>query len=223
MALPVFYLKNNQTADFFTLSEETSRHIVQVLRMKEGEPLKLADGKGNLFTAIITDDHKKKCTVKVTAREFEEKGSKEVSVGISLLKNTNRFEWFLEKATEIGVTEVIPLLCDRTEKQHFRFDRMNNIVIAAMLQSQQAWLPLLREPLPFREVIANNSHATRLIAHCEEEQKEVITSHSSFASVQMLIGPEGDFSSEEISSAITPVTSLFHWEKQGCEPKLPEW
>lgn len=201
MALPIFYLETIDDGNFITLSEETSKHVVQVLRMKQGEALQLTDGQGNLLTTKITDDHKKKCTVRVTDRQFKEKGSKEVCIAISLLKNANRFEWFLEKATEIGVTEIVPLLCDRTEKQHFRYDRMNNILIAAMLQSQQVWLPILREPTSVKAVLENCTYSTKLIAHCEGEQKESIGDYPP-NSVQILVGPEGDFSLAEIRDAL---------------------
>lgn len=202
MPLPIFYDKNIDKSDFVTLTEETSKHVVQVLRMKQGELLQLTDGRGNLLTNEIVDDHKKKCTVKVTKRDFKERTSKQVCVAISLLKNGSRLEWFLEKATEIGVSEIIPLLCDRTEKQHFRFDRMNGILIAAMLQSQQVWLPTLAEPLSFKNVITSRKYSINLIAHCEEEQKCSIKNFTSSNSSQILIGPEGDFSPAEIASAL---------------------
>ena len=115
--------------------------------MKEGEKLNLTDGKGNLITAEITDDHKKHCSVKIIDSRLTTHDSRKVTIAISLLKNTNRFEWFLEKATEIGVSEIIPLICERTEKQKFRYDRMKGICISAMLQSQQCWLPVLHEPI----------------------------------------------------------------------------
>lgn len=202
MALPIFYLENYESSSFMTLPEDTSKHVVQVLRMKVGEELQLTDGKGSLLTAAISDDHKKKCTVRVVSAKYEARSTKQVSIAISLLKNASRFEWFLEKATEIGVTEIVALLCDRTVKQHFRFDRMNNILIAAMLQSQQVWLPVLKEPTSFNQEISSNLYHTKLIAHCEDEQKHSIKEFGVQSSVQILIGPEGDFSSHEISSAI---------------------
>src|SRR5689334_13520128 len=108
------------------LNEDTSRHIVQVLRMKQGEKLNLTDGKGYLITTQIEDDHKKHCRVKVIEKKFIAQDDRSVSIGISLIKNSSRFEWFLEKATEIGINEIIPLICERTEKQKFRSDRMKN-------------------------------------------------------------------------------------------------
>ncbi|MDE3145340.1 MAG: RNA methyltransferase, partial [Bacteroidota bacterium] len=118
------------------------------------------------------------------------------------VKNASRFEWFLEKATEMGVCEIIPLLCHRTERQHFRFDRMNNILIAAMLQSQQTWLPALQTPTSFQTVVDQSQYTQKLIAHCEEDQKKDMKDVQLMNDVQILIGPEGDFTSDEILSAI---------------------
>lgn len=202
MALPYFYehdLLPGTTV--FTLSEGTSKHCVQVLRMKEGELLNLTNGKGNLFTATILSPDKKRTEVKIEATKFTSKALRKVSIGISLLKNNSRFEWFLEKATEIGVAEIIPLISERTERQHFRHDRMNNILIAAMLQSQQTWLPLLHEPQKF-ESITLTSSPQKFIAHCEEQQKQELKDFRLADDVMILIGPEGDFSPSEIASAL---------------------
>lgn len=202
MELPIFFLDTPATAHVLTLNEDTSRHVVQVLRMKPQERLQLTDGAGTLLTAEIVDDHKKKCTVKIIDRQAIARKQQEVCVGISLLKNASRFEWFLEKATEIGVTEIIPLLCDRTEKQHFRYDRMNQIVISAMMQSKQAWLPVLQQPAVLSTIIASSKYETRLVAHCEEEMKKSVADFRKHPSVQILIGPEGDFTKDEISLAL---------------------
>lgn len=210
MDLPVFFLETFSSADILTLNEETSKHAVQVLRIKPSERLQLTDGAGNLLTAEILDDHKKKCTVKIVKRTFVEKKQKEVSVAVSLLKNAGRFEWFLEKATETGVTEIIPLLCERTEKQHFRHERMKQIMISAMMQSKQTWLPVLQEPTVLSKVITSSVYQTKLIAHCQNEAKQSIKNFAPGASTQVLIGPEGDFTDAEISSALqnkyVPVT-----------------
>lgn len=210
MALPIFYISEYNKEDIVILNEDTSRHVVQVLRMKSGQLLQLTDGKGSLLTAAIMDEHKKSCSVIIKEKVTHAAPIKKVSIAISLLKNAARFEWFLEKATEIGVTEILPLKCDRTEKQHFRFDRMNNILIAAMLQSQQTWLPVLHEPQSFTEAITKSAAANKLIAHCEEVPKHSIGEFTGQTSTQILIGPEGDFSPGEIRLALAhhfhPVT-----------------
>jgi RNA methyltransferase, RsmE family len=205
MALPYFYEKDINNDGRLILSEETARHCIQVLRMKIGEQLNITDGAGNIFTSVITEIGKKTCVVKVEEKKFQPKSSKQVSIAISLLKNTARFEWFLEKATEIGVTEIVPLICHRTERQHFRFDRMNKILISAMLQSQQAWLPPMHEPQIFEQYLHQTIMAggqKKLIAHCIENEKTELKNFSAQYNIQIFIGPEGDFTNEEISLAL---------------------
>ncbi|MBI2730957.1 MAG: 16S rRNA (uracil(1498)-N(3))-methyltransferase [Sphingobacteriales bacterium] len=216
MSLPFFYIEA-YTADqpLITLTEEESKHIITVLRMKMGGQMHLTDGKGNLITAEIINDHKKKCVVKVLSSVICQPSSKKISIAISLLKNANRFEWFLEKATEIGVSEIIPLLCARTERQKFRHDRMKNILVSAMLQSQQCWLPALSEPVKFEDYVRRSGASDgliKLIAHCEEGSKQSIINLqiSKLSNCLIVIGPEGDFTKEEISLALNnefiPVT-----------------
>lgn len=202
MALPFFYQPEIIAAASIILSEETSKHCVQVLRMKEGERIQLTDGKGNAYIAAITKSDKKHCTVAVESSSFLPPPTRQISIGISLLKNANRFEWFLEKATEMGVSDIIPSLCSRTERQHFRHDRMQSIVIAAMLQSQQVWLPILHEPTNVASVIEKSSKQQKLIAHCEEGDKALISGLDIANDTQILIGPEGDFSIPEIEMAL---------------------
>ncbi len=198
----MFFIEEFSYADVITLSEDTSRHAVQVLRMQAGEKLQLTDGAGNLNTAEIIDAHKKNATVRLIEKTYVPEKVSKVSIAISLIKNSNRFEWFLEKATEIGVSEIHPLLCERTEKQHFRYLRMRQIVISAMMQSKQVWLPVLHEPTTLNKVINASNYSTKLIAHCEEDEaKGSLTSFYKQQSVQVLIGPEGDFTKEEIALA----------------------
>ncbi len=206
MALPFFYtgqIKIETTQ--FVLNEETSKHVAQVLRMQNGEQLLLTDGKGNLFTAEIVDNNRKKCIVKILTVLNHPPLVKKISIAISLVKNSARFEWFLEKATEIGVTEIFPLICSRTEKQYFRHDRMKNILISAMLQSQQTWLPVLHETIKFTEFVSTTTIQQKFIAHCEEGNlKEQLANRLTINSKEsvILIGPEGDFSKEEITMAL---------------------
>jgi 16S rRNA (uracil1498-N3)-methyltransferase len=206
MALPFFYIESfDASQQLITLNEETSKHVVQVLRMQVGEQLNLTDGKGSLLTAAISDAHKRHCVVQVKAVSYQPQAARKTTIAVSLVKNSSRFEWFLEKATEIGVTEIIPLLCERTERQHFRYDRMKGIVVSAMLQSQQTWLPVLHEPMKFenlKKITFNNS--LKLIAHCEETEKNSFSNFQidQFSNSIILIGPEGDFTTNEIESAI---------------------
>jgi 16S rRNA (uracil1498-N3)-methyltransferase len=206
MAAPFFYISKYEPGQKeLTLEEDTSRHVIQVLRMKVGDKLNLTDGKGNLLTCSISDDNKKHCGVTVEETRYKEQGTRRISIAISLLKNANRFEWFLEKATEIGVNEIFPLLCERTEKEKFRYDRMNAICISAMLQSQQCWLPLLHEPIPFNDLAKRRSDSTKkFIAHCEDSKKNPLHNYQidKLSDCLIVIGPEGDFTASEIELAL---------------------
>ncbi len=205
MALPFFYISNyDGTQKQIVLDEDTSKHVVQVLRMKVGEQLNLTDGKGNLITCFVTDDNKKHCRVEVKETRYKAQGTRRVSIAISLLKNSNRFEWFLEKATEIGISEIIPLICERTEKEKFRYERMQGIVISAMLQSQQCWLPELHEPVQFQKFIKESISDTKFIAHCIESEKRQLSHFQiqSFSNCKICIGSEGDFTTEEVEMAL---------------------
>jgi 16S rRNA (uracil1498-N3)-methyltransferase len=207
MSLPVFYHSElDSSQKKLTLDEENSKHAVQVLRMQKGEPLNLTDGKGNIITAEIIDAHKKHCEVKINASSYTPQASRKIVLAISLLKNSNRFEWFLEKATEIGVTEIVPLICERTEKQKFREDRLQNILVSAMLQSQQCWLPVLHKPIDFELVFRQQEiigASQKFIAHCIKDQKRNLGDlvNESLPSQIILIGPEGDFTLEEVELA----------------------
>lgn len=201
MSLPYFYEPGAALNAACTLSEETSKHCVQVLRMKRGEQLHLTDGRGHLFTATIIEADKKAAVARIEDAVYTAPPSRRASIAISLLKNSSRFEWFLEKATEIGISGIYPLRCSRTERQQFRHDRMNNILVSAMLQSQQRWLPLLHEPKSVEELLAIEK-PQRFIAFCEEHDKKELKQFDIGADVIMLIGPEGDFTPEEISSAL---------------------
>ena len=205
MNLPFFFKENLDTDNsVITLDDESSKHIVQVLRMKPGEMLQLTDGKGNLVTAEIVNDHKKKCEVQITQKKFKPSLTRQVSIAISLLKNSSRFEWFLEKAIELGISEIIPMICERTEKQHFRYERMKSICTSAMLQSQQVWLAKLHEPKQFIDIFENINNQQKFIAHCNDTQKShIIDSADRSVERQIIfIGPEGDFTTKEIEIAI---------------------
>lgn len=200
---PFFYEENLALSDEFFLSEESSRHIAQVLRMKEAELITITNGKGQTLTAEIISPHKKKTKVKVIQNKFSERPLPLTAIAISLIKNTNRFEWFAEKATEIGISCIIPLICKRSEKIHFKIERITSILKSAMLQSQQSWLPEISEPVKFLDFIESENYEQKFIAHClPEEKKELRNAVQSDSSKIILIGPEGDFTEDEIQMAI---------------------
>ena len=220
MGLPFFYIESiDPESPSIFLNEETSKHIVQVLRMQNDEQLQLTDGKGNLFTAEITDNDRKNCTVAIVQTSHLLPPTHNITIAVSLIKNSSRFEWFLEKATEIGVTTILPLICVRTEKQHFRYERMKNILVSAMLQSRQCWLPVLFEPVAFEEIWQSfesetlakfqtlpklGAYQQKFIAHCLDEDKGELTEmiNGDLSTKIILIGPEGDFTKEEVGMAI---------------------
>lgn len=205
MALPFFFADHIPDSGELTLDEENSRHIVQVLRMQPGEKFLLTDGKGNAAETEISDAHKKHCTVNIISSTVTERSSPRLTIAISLIKNAGRFEWFLEKATELGTAEIIPLITDRTEKQHSRHERFVSICRSAMLQSSQVWMPVVHKPQYFSDVVENARQQQKLIAHCTEEDKTGLASafNASLESHIILIGPEGDFSDQEIVKAKT--------------------
>lgn len=201
MALPFFYSAECSSSDLITLDADTSRHVGQVLRMKPGDRLQLTDGRGHLVTASVINPDKHGCSVSVLNRETITPAGKRITIGVSLLKQMARFEWFLEKATELGVNDIIPIKCARTEKQQFRLERLNNILISAMIQSRQAWLPVLHEPVVFKDTIRSSQQQNKFIAHCMEGSKGSLRSLQEGDAI-ILIGPEGDFTEEEVGSAI---------------------
>jgi 16S rRNA (uracil1498-N3)-methyltransferase len=201
MALSYFFVEDLEEKSI-QLKEDTSKHMISVLRMQKGEDLLLTDGKGNKARAQIIDDNRKRCVVEVLSKQREEESTPNVCIAISITKNSSRFEWFLEKATEMGVNEIIPLLCERTEKEKFRYDRMKGILVSAMLQSQQTWLPYLHQPTSFDEVVRQSSPKQKFIAHCLPEQKSQLSSLLTPHSSLILIGPEGDFTPKEIELAL---------------------
>lgn len=204
MTIPFFYISSyDGTQKQIVLEEETSKHIVQVLRMKVGEQLNLTDGKGTLLNCEIITENKRHCEVEVLSSVLYPFLSKKITIAISLLKNANRFEWFLEKATEIGVTEIIPIICERTEKEKFRYDRMQGICISAMLQSQQCWLPELQQPVGFIKFVQQSTGSQKFIAHCDVGTKQNLHSHIRTSAPSCIcIGPEGDFTEKEIEMAL---------------------
>ena len=205
MSLPFFYKEDLVASNTDVLLDEaSSKHIVQVLRMQNGEQMQITNGKGILFTTEVADNNRKRCTVKVIQKSEITNLKSKISIAISPVKNNTRFEWFLEKATEIGVTEIIPLLCSRTEKTAFKFDRMKSILVSAMLQSQQCWLPVLHEPTKFNEVVKSSTQQQKFIAHCIDDAKRSLAdlNNESLSSKIILIGPEGDFTADEIELAL---------------------
>lgn len=185
------------------LTEEDSRHLVQVLRKPAGERIWLTDGAGRLMEAEISEAHKKRCVVTVISLDSAPRDPIALTIAISLIKNTGRFEWFLEKAAELGTAEIIPMICERTEKQQMRHDRLVSICRSAMLQSGQRWLPKIHPVTRCTDLIEKEYPGRRFIAHCYPAEKVSLQERFLAApgSCIVLIGPEGDFSPAELAAA----------------------
>ncbi len=197
----LFYDANISSSDSnYTLSEDESKHIVRVLRMKEGEQIGLLNGKGSSFTCEISDAHPKRCTLNIVAHSQEQEPNYDLHVAIGPTKQLDRMEWFVEKATEIGVTEITLIGCENQERSKVKIDRLVKKAISAMKQSHRSFLPKINELTNVNEFIEN--HPNGLIAHCHEEPKESFDASFRKKGCPILIGPEGDFTLEEINFAL---------------------
>ncbi len=205
MSVPLFFIIEPLVGlTSVTLDEDNSKHAIQVLRLKMGNIVELTDGKGQLATASIVDDNRKHCQLQVQQIQSIPRPSRQITLAISLLKNRNRFEWLLEKVTELGVTNIIPILCERTEKESARFERMQSILQSALLQSRQVWLPTLVTPQVFGAIEKwKLQDGDQFIATCSDVAKQPLSSlaMTSKKNVLICIGPEGDFTDDELKIA----------------------
>ena len=189
----------------YTLDETESKHCVRVLRLEKGDEITLVDGRGGFFMAEITEPNPKRCAVTVIKSELNfGLRNFQVQVAIAPTKNIERIEWFLEKATEIGINRITPLLCRHSERKEIKRDRLEKVMVSAMKQSLKAYLPQLDELTKFSDFIREPFEGQKFIAHCEEQHRELLKNAMiTGRNYLILIGPEGDFSSEEIEMAIT--------------------
>lgn len=202
--MQLFYnpdIKQDDTT--FTFDKEESRHIVKVLRKKEGDKILITNGKGELFTSEVAFANEKKCDVKVTDYIFSESAPYRLHLAVAPTKMNDRYEWFLEKATEIGVSEITPIICDHSERTVFKAERFEKILQSAMKQSLQYYLPKLNEPIALNSFLETERNGQLFIAHCEDTDKKLLKNELLPANdVTLLIGPEGDFSVREINLAV---------------------
>lgn len=200
----VFYTPDI-TANEYLLNEEESRHCMKVLRLVTGDVVHLIDGVGGLYEAEIINESKRNVTLKVlkTTREYQKRNHR-LHIAVAPTKNIDRLEWFLEKATEIGIDEITPLICDRSERKIVKEDRLNKVITSAVKQSLQAYHPLLNEAISFKEFIQEHTADYKMIAHCiDGEPRNYIGQITEKGkSYLILIGPEGDFSPNEIELAL---------------------
>lgn len=202
--MQLFYNPNiNQESDFFSFDKEESKHIIKVLRKKDTDVLYVTNGLGYLFKTEITLASDSKCTVKIVGVEKYEVPKYKLHLVVAPTKMNDRYEWFLEKATEIGVSEITPIICDHSERKTIKTDRFDKIIQSAMKQSNQLYLPKLNDAISFKDFIKCQNTDLKLIAHCEDTDKKSLKNIlKPNQSVTILIGPEGDFSEKEIKLAL---------------------
>jgi len=192
------------SGNLYTLEESESKHCVRVLRKEKGDKLILVDGGGGYYEAMITDPNPKHCSVQVVkAIQQFEKLNYSLHLAVAPTKNIDRYEWMIEKATEIGVDEITPLLCEHSERKQVNVERLQKIVVSAMKQSLKAYLPRLNNLTNFGTFLSQVQANNKFIAHCEEGEKEHLFHIAQpRKSVLVMIGPEGDFSVAEIEKAL---------------------
>jgi 16S rRNA (uracil1498-N3)-methyltransferase len=200
------FLGQTFTADGnITLSPEESKHCTKVLRHKKGDVINVIDGKGNFYTAELLDTNPESCQAKIVSKKsIADSKNYRLHIAISPTKNPDRIEWMLEKCTEMGVDEFSFIVCKRTEKPTVKIERLQKIAESAVKQSIQGIIPIINNTVPFKEFIAQhkNSADKKYIAHCVDETKTEIKNILSPSQNIILIGPEGDFTEDEIKLAI---------------------
>lgn len=202
--VPILYVANVQIPEL-ELPEDESKHAVKVLRLQNGNELRIVDGKGGIYKARVQEVHKKRCSVRI---EDDQQGFRErpyhLTVAVAPTKNDQRFEWFLEKATEMGIDRIVPIVTKRSEKHRTKPERFNRILIAAMKQSGKAYLPELRDPVAFSEYLEERRDGQGFISHCYKaiERSSLKDTYDAGTNATVLIGPEGDFTEDEVETAV---------------------
>mgnify|MGYP006152211437 FL=1 len=202
--MQLFYNSNIKSDDkSFFFDKEESKHIVKVLRKKESDKIFLTNGLGCLFESEIISASEKKCEIRIANVRFFEPTSYHIHIAVAPTKMNDRLEWFLEKATEIGIHEITPIICDNSERKVYKIDRAEKIVQSAMKQSLQMYLPKINEPISYSQFVKQTIDGQKFIAHCEETERKAFQNEvKPNEKVTILIGPEGDFSTKEIKLAL---------------------
>ena len=193
----------NESTETFSFDKEESKHIIKVLRKKDGDILFVTNGLGFLFKTEIVLASDSKCTVQMVSFDKAPTPNFKLHLAVAPTKMNDRYEWFLEKATEIGIHEITPIICDRSERKVINKERFEKILLSAMKQSNELFLPKLNPAISFKDFVKQKNKGLQLIAHCEETDKKTLKSIlQSNTDVTVLIGPEGDFSEKEITLAL---------------------
>ncbi|WP_299547490.1 16S rRNA (uracil(1498)-N(3))-methyltransferase [Seonamhaeicola sp.] len=195
----------------FTFPKDESKHIVKVLRKNTGDTLHITNGKGWLFEAEVALPNSNKCLVSITSKSLQPKRDYSLHLAVAPTKMNDRYEWFLEKATEISIDTITPIICDRSERKVIKPERFERILQSAMKQSLNCYLPELKDAVLFKDFIQQEFKGDQFIAHCEEtDRKSLKQALKPKTDITVLIGPEGDFSTKEIEMAMAnkfiPVT-----------------
>jgi len=211
---PTLFYQSEIQSDIVALPEDESKHCIRVLRMKTGDAVHVTDGSGNLYITVIAEASPKKTLLQIneTIRIAPDRDFR-IHMAVAPTKNLNRFEWFLEKATEIGIDEITPLICHHSERTIVKTERLQKVIISAMKQSLKYWLPQLNKPLQFSDFIQNVDTVTTFIAYCNETDVSLVEAYPKKSDVLILIGPEGDFTPEEIIEAKTKGIQPVHLGK----------
>lgn len=185
-----------------TLCESESKHCINVLRHKIGDIITIANGKGQYFRGTITDAHPKRCQIEAIETINHPKNESKIHLAVAPTKNIDRFEWLVEKAVELGVDEITPLLCQHSERKKLRIDRIERIAVSAMKQSLKAYMPVINELTPFQKFIDSINPTETYLAHCYDEEKQLLkNTYPAQTNAVLCIGPEGDFSLQEVEFA----------------------
>jgi 16S rRNA (uracil1498-N3)-methyltransferase len=193
---------DEKTTSFY-FDKEESKHLIRVLRKSTGDSIQITNGKGLFFKGELINSDEKKCQISVIHIEKNEKHwPYYLHIAIAPTKMNDRMEWFIEKATEIGVDEITPVICSRSERKEIKTERLVKVAVSAMKQSLKCTLPKINEPISFINFIKKNPDGIRLIAHCEESNKTELNKLEKKEKYTVLIGPEGDFSAAEIDLAL---------------------
>ena len=199
--MQLFYIEHPENE--ILLSAEESKHATKVLRKKEGDILNFTDGKGAFYKAEITVADTRKCRLQVVSSEQKEKEHNyHLHIAIAPTKNMDRYEWFLEKATEIGIDEITPIICEHSERKALKTERCTRILLSAMKQSLKFHLPKLNEASTLKNFLKQDFEGNKYIAHCEEGNKTELREEKKAEKTTILIGPEGDFSPNELEIAL---------------------
>lgn len=193
----------HEATSSFTFDKEESKHIVKVLRKSVGDVLYITNGLGWMFDAEIINADIKKCQANISNAKQHPKREYKLHLAVAPTKMNDRFEWFLEKATEIGIDTITPILCDHSERKVIKLDRFEKILQSAMKQSLQCYLPTINELTPFNNFVNQDFEGQKYIAHCEDSDRKLLKNQlKPDQDIVILIGPEGDFSVKEIETAL---------------------